>query len=235
MQHASNPSAHQPSRHAAAARTLGLTALLGMALLTPLTTAAQTSTQRDSSINKDQVVVPEVDRRNVRLPRIASKDFELGPFVGTYAVQNFGSSVVYGLRAGYHITEDYFAEATLGQTKVSDDTFRQILPGGIFANKTSTLRYANLSVGVNVLPGEVFMGKGTAKATAVYLLGGVGSTHFNEQRRQTFNLGLGMRLYLQDRVSMRVDLRDHIFSLDLLGKRERTQNVELTAGISVYF
>ncbi len=215
-----------------------LAALVGALGLTLAPEAAAQSTQApatNAARNQDQVVVPEVDRRNVRLPRIASKDFEIGPFVGTYAVQNFGSSVVYGVRAGYHITEDFFAEATYGRTKVSDDTFRQILPGGIFVDKTSTLAYANLSLGYNVLPGEVFIGKGIAKATQVYLIGGLGSTSFNNQRLQTFNAGLGMRLYLSQRVSMRVDLRDHIFSLDLLGKRERTQNVELTAGLSVYF
>lgn len=217
-----------------------LAALAGALSLTLATDAAAqgnapVAPARDAARNQDQVVVPEVDRRAVRLPRIASKDFEIGPFLGTYAVQNFGSSVVYGLRAGYHITEDFFAEATYGRSKVSDDTFRQILPGGIFVDKTSTLAYANLSLGYNVLPGEVFIGKGVAKATQVYVIGGLGSTSFNKQRLQTFNVGLGMRLYLAERISMRVDLRDHIFTLDLLGKRERTQNVELTAGLSIYF
>jgi outer membrane beta-barrel protein len=196
---------------------------------------AQASNPGTGTNKSDQVVTPEVDRRDVKLPRIASKDFEIGAFLGTYSAQNFGSSLVAGLRVGYHLSEDFFTEFGIGQTKVSDDTYRQILPGGIFADGSSTLRYMNLSVGYNLLPGEVFIGKGKAKATAVYLLGGVGSTHFNDQRRQTFNLGLGMRLYLSDRISMRVDLQDHIYSLDLLGKRETTQNPELSAGLSFYF
>ena len=196
---------------------------------------AQASNPGAASNTSNQVVTPEVDRRNVKLPRIASKDFEVGLFAGTYSAQNFGSSVVGGLRLGYHLSEDFFAEATVGQTKVSDDTYRQILPGGIFTDGNATLRYTNLSVGWNVLPGEVFIGKGRAKATSIYLLGGVGTTSFNDQRKQTINLGLGLRLYLSDRVSMRVDLQDHMFSLDLLGKRESTQNPELSAGLSFFF
>ena len=47
--------------------------------------------------------------------------------------------------------------------------------------------------------------------------------------------GLGMRVLLADWLSVQVDLRDHIFSLDLLGKRESTQNLELTGGLSFYF
>jgi hypothetical protein len=32
-----------------------------------------------------------------------------------------------------------------------------------------------------------------------------------------------------------VDLRDHVFSLDLLGKRQRTQNLEATLGFGWHF
>ena len=183
----------------------------------------------------DQVVVPQVDRRDIKVPRFPSNDFEIGVFVGTYGTENFGSSVVSGLRLGYHITEDFFVEAVYGQTKVSDDNYRQILPGGLFPNQTEKLKYYNLSAGVNVLPGEIFIGKNIAKASSVYLIGGVGSTNFFQQRKQTVNFGLGMRVLFSDHTAFQVDMRDHIFSLDLLGKRSSTQNLELTAGFTYYF
>ena len=87
----------------------------------------------------------------------------------------------------------------------------------------------------NVLPGEVFIGTKTAKASQIYLIGGVGSTSFVDQRKQTVNLGFGARVYFSDRFSARVDVRDHIFSLDLLGRRESTQNLEVTAGVAYSF
>jgi outer membrane beta-barrel protein len=183
----------------------------------------------------EQVIVPQVDRREVKLPRFPSNDFEAGIFYGTYATQNFGTSPVTGLRLGYHITEDVFVEAVYAQTKVSDELFRQILPGGVITEEGAKLKYYNLSAGVNVVPGEAFFGKNVAKASAAYVIGGVGSTNFNQQRRQTINLGFGMRLYVKDWVAVQVDLRDHIFSLDLLGKLERTRNLEITSGITFMF
>ena len=183
----------------------------------------------------EQVVVPQVERREVPLPRFPNKDFSVGLFAGTYATQNFGSSPVVGLRLGYHLTEDVFVEAAFASTKVSDESFRQVLPGGVFADETERLSYYNLSAGYNLLPGEVFFGSRRAKATAMYLIGGVGSTRFNEQRRQTFNLGFGWRLLLTDRIAVQLDLRDHVFSLDLLGRRETTQNIELTGGLVWHF
>jgi outer membrane beta-barrel protein len=180
-------------------------------------------------------VVPQVERRELVLPKFPSRDFEAGFFAGTYGTENFGSSAVFGLRAAYHLTEDFFVEGAYGSTKVSDDAFRQILPGGVFPQPETTLSYYNLSAGWNALPGEVFLGSRQARATAFYLVGGIGSTDFNDQKRQTINVGFGIKLLLGDRAAIRVDVRDHLFSLDLLGKRESTQNLEVTAGLGWHF
>ena len=212
-------------------RTLSLLlCALGAAVSVPA--FAQTSTQKPAN---EQVVVPQVDRRDVRTPRYPSKDFELGAFLGTYSAENFGSSMVYGLRLGYHITEDVFVQATYGTTEVSDEAFRRVLPGGIFANPKETLKYYNLSAGYNILPGEIFLGRNVAKASAVYVIAGIGSTDFISQKKQTINFGLGMRVLLRERFSVQVDIRDHVYSLDLLGENTSTNNVEFTAGLSWFF
>ena len=182
-----------------------------------------------------QVIVPEVERREVKLPKFPSKDIAVGLFAGTYATQNFGAAAVVGGRLGYHVTEDWFVEATLGQSKVSDEAFRQVLPGGIFTDPKEKLSYYEFSAGYNLLPGEVFPTAKRAKATAIYLVAGVGSTKFNQQRSQTLSFGLGGRLLLTERAAVQFDIRDHIFSLDLLGKRQSTHNLELTGGFTYYF
>lgn len=210
-------------------RTLALLTTLAGLLCAAWPAAAQ---QTPAS---GQVVVPEVDRRNVKLPRIPSKDIEVGVLLGSYGTQNFGTSMVSGLRLGYHLTEDFFVEGAFGRTKVNDDNYRQILPGGLFPTGEETLQYATLSAGYNVLPGEIFLGRNRALASQVFVLAGLGSTKFGDQRKQSFNLGVGLKVLMSERTALRVDMRDHIFSLDLLGKRERTQNLELTAGFSYFF
>ena len=206
--------------------------LLVPALLLGCAAGALAQTPRPAD---EPPVVPQVERRSVTTPAFPSRDFELGAFVGTYATENFGASAVYGLRAGYHITEDWFVEGVFASTQVSDEAFRQILPGGIFATDTERLSYYHLSAGYNLLPGEVFLGSKQARATAIYLVGGVGSTDFAGQKRQTFHVGFGWRILLGERGALRVDLRDHVFSLDLLGQNQSTQNLEASIGFGFHF
>jgi len=215
--------------------------LAGLQSIAP-TAVAQSSAQAGQAANpaanqpaNEQVIEPDVPRRPVRLPRIPNNDFVFGAYVGTYATENFGSSVIYGGRLGYHVTEDFFVEATYGQTKVGDENFRQILPGGVFPQPEETLSYYNLSVGYNILPGEVFFGSRFAKASALYVIAGAGSTKFLEQRKQTVNFGVGLRVFLKDWAAIQVDMRDHVYSLDLLGRRQSTQNLELSAGATFFF
>ena len=203
-----------------------------LVLLASVSAFAQ-QTQRPAN---EQVVVPQVERRDLKMPRYPSKDIEVGIFGGVYSTENFGASGVYGLRLGYHITEDFFVQLNLAQTKVSDENFRQLLPGGgIFPQPEEKLTYYNLTAGWNVLPGEVFIGSNRAKATSLYLLAGIGSTKLAERRNSTLNFGVGFRALVADRAAVHVELRDHVFTIDLLGPRESTHNLELTAGFSWFF
>ena len=205
------------------------------ALLALLAHGSARAADAPAADTPDQVIVPQVERRDVHKPKYPSNDFEVGLFGGTYSSQNFGTSFNWGARLGYDITEDFFVEATYGRTKVSDKAFRQILPGGIFTSEQEKLKYYDLSLGWNFLPGEIFIGKNWAKASTMYAIAGIGNTSFDSQRMQTWNFGVGAKLFLADWVALRADVRDHIYTLDLLGKRGSTQNPEVTVGFAFFF
>ncbi|MDP2004594.1 MAG: outer membrane beta-barrel domain-containing protein [Rubrivivax sp.] len=207
------------------------------ALAAGLPAAAQTPAPTPAGPQpNEQVIVPQVDRRDLKLPRFASNDFSVGLFAGSYATQNFGNSAVSGLRLGYHVTEDVFVEATYARTKVSDEDFRQIFPnGGIFPSPKETLSYYNVVAGYNLLPGEVFFGRSNARISQGYVVAGVGSTDFAGQKRQTLSAGFGMRVIFTDWLAVQADVRDHVYTLDLLGKRRSTQNIEVSLGVGIFF
>jgi outer membrane beta-barrel protein len=182
----------------------------------------------------EPVIPAQVDRRDVRIPKISANDVEIGAFAGILSVQSFGTKPSSGLRLGYHVTEDFFIEGTYGRSKVSDESYRGLgIP--IFSTEEVPLSYYNLSVGCNLFPGEVFVGKDWAMTSAVYLVGGVGNLKFNGENHTAYDFGIGIRVLPKDWFSMRFEIRDHMFASDLLGKNELTHNFEMTLGIAAYF
>ncbi len=194
---------------------------------------SQTPEEPDAQ-RQEQVIEPDLERRDIKIPRIDTENFEVGFFRGILSVEDFGSERVSGLRLAYHITEDFFVELEAGESTVSDSSFRD-LGAPLFPEEEEDLEYYSVSIGYNVFPGEIFIGKKRAMTSAVYLLAGVGNTDFIDEDLSTVNLGIGFRILPTDWLAFRVDMRDYIWDSDLVGRNKRTHNFELSLGFSVFF
>ena len=186
--------------------------------------------------DSEPVIKPELERRTITEADIDSENFEVSAFVGVMSIEDFGSNVVYGARLAYHITEDFFTEASIGRTE-ADETSFETLSGGakILSDSQRELTYYNISLGYNILPGESFIGEGHAYNSALYVIAGVGNTEFADDSHFTVNIGAGYRFLLTDAIALHVDFRDHIFDSDLLGNDKTTHNLEATGGVSLFF
>ena len=182
------------------------------------------------------IIDPGISRRAIKTPHIDSADFELGVFAGVLSIEDFGSSPVYGLRGAYHITEDFFAEGAYGRSD-ADTTSYETLSGSarVLTDDERQYSYYNISLGYNLLPGEAFIGSKHAFNSALYVIAGVGSTEFANDSRFTLNFGAGYRFLATDWLALHVDVRDHVFSSDLLGTDKTTHNLEFTGGMTVFF
>src|SRR5947207_3295472 len=58
-----------------------------------------------SAEQNEPVIEPQVDRRDIRIPKIKVDDIEFGVYGGILSVQDFGSKPVFGARLAYHLTE----------------------------------------------------------------------------------------------------------------------------------
>ena len=189
-----------------------------------------------AEIIEGQVVEPEVERREIKEPKIDSEDFETGAFIGVMSVEDFGSDVVYGVRLAYHVTSGFFVEGSVGRTEAGMTSF-EVLSGGapLLSDSERTLTYYNLNVGYNILPGESFIGEGRAYNSALYISAGLGSTRFAGDDRFTVNFGAGYRFLLTDSIAMHIDFRDHLFDIDLLGEEKTAHNLEGSLGVTIFF
>ena len=184
----------------------------------------------------EQVIEPEIERRDIIEPSIDAENIELGLFAGFMNVQDFGTNPVYGARLSYHVTEDIFIEAAYGRTETDETSFER-LSGNIqlLPDNDHTLSYYSASFGYNILPGEGFLGRKYAFTSALFLIGGIGGTDFAGDDHTTWNIGAGYRVLLKDWISLRLDARDYIFDIDLLGEKQTNHDLEFTAGVSIYF
>ncbi len=184
----------------------------------------------------EQGIATEVGRRDVAEPGIDTENFGVGVFAGVSSSEDFGSDVVYGARLAYHITEGLFVEGAIGQSEAGLTSFEELSGGApILSDSDREFTYYNLSLGYNVLPGEVFLGEGRAYNTALYLIAGLGSTRFGGDDRFTVNVGAGYRFLLTDFLAMHLDVRDHMFDTDLLGRPKTVHNLEAHLGFTVFF
>lgn len=190
----------------------------------------------DQDADSGQVIQPELDRKRATVPNIDSQDVEVGLYYGIISIQDFKTSGVIGATAAWHITEDFFFEASYGQAKGDQTSFEELSGGApLISDADRDYTYYDIALGWNVLPGEVFIGSKYAFKSDLYLIAGVGNTEFAGDDAFTINAGIGYRLLLNDWFAIRVDARDYFFDRTLFGKEDSTHNLELRTGFTVFF
>lgn len=183
-----------------------------------------------------RVIEPEVERREVKVARIDAENIELGAYYGSLTIEDFGTNPVYGFTAAYHVTEDLFFQAAFGRSRAGRTSY-ETLGGDVQLLTPSERRftYYSLSLGYNLFPGEVYIGRSLAMNSSLYLLGGIGSTKFAGDQRVTLNFGAGYRLLPTDWLAIHIDVQDRIFQSDLLGVDKLTNNIGAHLGVTVFF
>jgi outer membrane beta-barrel protein len=199
----------------------------------PVTPASE---EADNNAAPPRVIEPEVERRRIKVAKIDAENVEIGAFYGALSMEDFTTNTLYGVRAAYHVTEDFFFEANVGRATAGETSFETL--GGnvqLLTDDERQFTYYSLSLGYNVLPGEVYLGRGRAMNSALYLIGGVGSTKFAGDQKFTVNFGAGYRVLPTDWLAIHLDVQDHVFQSDLFGKDKLTNNIGAHLGATVFF
>lgn len=201
------------------------------ACLSAVAMPAVAAEQGDSAL-----IDPRIERRQISEAQIDSENIEVGVYAGLLAVDNFNTPPVLGVRAAWHVSEDIFFELAMAEAKTGETSFEK-LGGGVqlLTDDERVLRYYNFSVGYTVLPGEAFAGRNRAFTNGLYLVGGAGSTEFAGDSHFTLNVGAGYRLLLTDWLNLRMEMRNHLFEVDVFGGDEVTNNLEWTFGLGGFF
>jgi outer membrane beta-barrel protein len=171
------------------------------------------------------VIEPQVNRREVKTPKIKAKDFEVGAYFGALSI-----------RVAYHVSEDIFLEGYAAYSKAGQSSLEEVFPQiTVLNNSGRQFTYYDLDVGYNVLPGEIFLGRGHAFNSALYVTVGIGDVKFASQDQFALNFGVGTRILITDWLALHLDVRDHVFESDLFGVDKNVHNIEATLGLTTFF
>jgi outer membrane beta-barrel protein len=202
----------------------------------PPASNAPAATGAEGESAERPIIEPQVERREIPRTRIDTEDFEVGAYVGILSIEDFESNVVYGARLAYHLTEDFFLEGTLGQSRAGRTSYEKLSGSAdLLTDDERDYTYYALSLGWNALPGEIFIGENRAYNTAFYFIAGIGSTSFGGDDQFTVSGGFGYRILPADWIAVHLDVRDHVYDTDLLGEKKIVNNLEAHLGLSIFF
>lgn len=199
-------------------------------------TAAADPAAEEPSSRPPRVVEPEVERRKIKVARIDVDNIEIGGSYGALSIEDFGTNPAWGVSAAYHVTEDLFFQGNFGRSKAGKTSYETL--GGNVQLLTPAERqftYYSLSLGYNLFPGEVYIGRSLAMNSALYVMGGIGSTKFAGDQQFTVNFGAGYRLLPTDWLAIHIDVQDRVFRSDLLGTEKLVNNLGAAIGLTVFF
>jgi outer membrane beta-barrel protein len=209
--------------------------LLALTFLGVILPVAEAAAQSDED-EQTSLIEPQIERVDFDESLIDSADFEIALYGGYLAVEDFDTNFVSGIKLGYHITEDFFVQASYGSSKVGETSFEKLTGGApLLSDSERDIEYYLISLGFNLFPGETFFTDSTTFNTVLYISGGIGSTDFAGDERHTIAVAVGHRTIFTDNFSLDIEMRDLIFDIDIFGKEETTHNLEFTVGLNLFF
>lgn len=205
---------------------------LALALLAPLSTVSAQSDEDEGG----SLIEPQIERTEFDESLIDSYDFELAAYAGYLAVENFDTNIVTGFKIGYHVTENFFLQASYGLSEVGETSYEKLSGGApLLSESEREVEYYLFTIGFNLFPGEAFVTDSTTFNTVFYLSGGMGNTTFAGDDRFTIAYAFGFRTLFADGISVDVEMRDLIFEQDIFGEDEMTNNLEFSLALNLFF
>jgi outer membrane beta-barrel protein len=198
----------------------------------PLEAAVAQSDENDET----GLIEPQIERTEFDEALIDSYDFEIAAYTGYLAVENFNTDFVTGIKLGYHVSEDFFVQASYGLSEVGETSYERLSGGApLLSQSEREVEYYLIVLGFNLFPGEAFATDSTTFNTVFYISGGVGTTTFAGDDRFTIAYAVGHRTLFADGFSLDIEMRDLIFEQDIFGTEETTNNLEFTVSLNLYF
>jgi outer membrane beta-barrel protein len=171
-----------------------------------------------------------VDRLYVKQAR-----HEISAHGGYYVSDLYSGTWVTGGSYAYHMTEHTAVELSYSFTHANADIIRAIEAerGTVIDDDFARVHLFESLLVLSPVYGKLRLG-GSVMRFDLHLDLGVGVVDSQTSRGAAGVVGVGFRLFLNQALALRFDLRDHIFRQELLAERFLVNDVSATMGLSLF-
>jgi len=189
-----------------------------------------------NSIPDDTDIKPIVERKEVLDDVLDTENFEIGIQAGLLSIEDFESSTWLSAHLGYHITEHFYVKARYATAEAGLTSFEKLSnTSPLLTDEQRELTYYGLNIGYNLMPGEIFLGKGLAFNSVFSVEVGGGTTEFAGDDNFTVNISTNYRVFINDWVAWDIGISDYIFDTTITGETKTTHNLNFNTGVAVFF
>lgn len=161
---------------------------------------------------------------------------EIYLFGGVYSSDMMGASPLAGASYSFHISEDFALEASFNYAYLSSSfsgPLERFTGYDVFKKQHAFIYLGSLVW--HPFHGKFMFFRSAVPHFDIYFTAGVGITDSNTSQGLTYTAGAGIKIFTTQWLSLRVEIRDHIYVQQLLGSEALTNNLALTLGVGFWF
>lgn len=184
----------------------------------------------DINGSKDKNIRPEIKQQEFKPAKIDTENFEVIAYIGTYDFEGFDVRPIYGVKGSFHLNQTFFLDIDYGNTSIKGRTIPSTPSTAI---DESVIRY-DAGLGINLMQGQVFWGKGEAFTNQLYVKYSLGKLDIDSQKNSLKSIGLGIRLlHPNDTLSMQIGVNKD--NIEGSGGLSNFSNIKFFTGLGFYF
>ncbi len=166
---------------------------------------------------------------------IKSLRHEIFLFGGVYANDIMGSAPIAGLSYSFHLNEDFALEASFSYTRFSSSLTKPVesYTGYSVLEAHDAKIYAGDLVW-HPIHGKMMLFESFIPHFDVYFSAGAGITDSKISKGLTYNFGIGAKIFLTSWLSLRMDVRDHVYIQEVLSSDAVTNNLSFILGVGFW-
>jgi len=181
-----------------------------------------------------RIIEPDDRVTTAKPAAIDDERFELGAYMGSLSVEDFGTNVVTGIEFSYHLTSKWMLQFNYGQSSVDKAAFESSQQQFLSDSDRDFIYYGFIG-GYKIFDGRSFLGARNKYNTGLYALAGAESVSFADNDETGFVFGLSYRLVLTDWLTANIDFREHMVKRSFIGDDKQTMNTEFRIGVNGLF